>query len=324
MLHHAQPVTRANAAAIGRKPGASLRFLPDRTIQDPDEPIDTLLVAGDPSFGAIDPAITAWIKRRAPEIRRFGSVCTGVFLLAAAGLLDGRRVTTHWECAERLRSEFPNLILDADKIFICDGNLSTTAGVTAGMDLALALVEEDYGRDVALIVARYMVMFLKRPGGQSQFSTHLAAQMTGKTSLQKVLDYILENLQADLSIDKLAMLAGMSSRNLSRVFRKEVGMTPLDFIEATRIDAARLMLQDTSEPLQRISYACGFGTVDNMRRVFVRNLGVGPLEYRNTFRTAWPAAAPGRAFPEALSPKKARPLEKHETHRTNSFEPVTR
>ena len=138
----------------------SLRFLSDRTIYDPDEPIDTLLVGGDPSFDEVDPAVPAWLARRAPTVRRYGSVCTGVFFLAAAGLLDGRRVTTHWECADKLRNDFPNLVVDDNQIFIRDGSLCTTAGVTAGMDLALALVEEDFGRELALIVARYMVMFL--------------------------------------------------------------------------------------------------------------------------------------------------------------------
>ncbi|MET0312940.1 MAG: AraC family transcriptional regulator, partial [Hansschlegelia sp.] len=182
----------------------SLRFLPDCTIDDPDEDIDTLLVGGDPSFQEIDPDIAAWIKRRAPSIRRYGSVCTGVFLLAAAGLLDGRRVTTHWECAEKLEREYPEVIVDSDQIFIQDGALCTTAGVTAGMDLALALVEEDYGRDLALIVARYMVMFLKRPGGQSQFSAHLAAQMSGRSPIQQAQEYALAHLSGPLSVEALA------------------------------------------------------------------------------------------------------------------------
>ena len=266
----------------------NLRFLPDRTIFDPDEPIDTLLVGGDPSFEEIDPAVTAWLARRAGGIRRYGSVCTGVFLLAAAGLLDGRRVTTHWECARKLETDFPDLVVDADEIFIRDGPVCTTAGVTAGMDLALALVEEDYGREVALIVARYMVMFLKRPGGQSQFSAHLAAQMSSRTPIQRSQEFVLENLAADLSVEKLAAVVGMSTRNFSRIFRREVNLTPAEFVEAARLDAARRMLQDTSAPLQRIAHACGFGSVTNMRRVFMRNLGVPPLDYRKRFRTAWP------------------------------------
>jgi transcriptional regulator GlxA family with amidase domain len=264
----------------------NLRFLPDRTIDDADEPIDTLLVGGDPAFDAIDPAVIAWLKRRVPSIRRYGSVCTGVFFLAAAGLLDGKRVTTHWECADKLKTEYPELIVDADQIFIRDGPLCTTAGVTAGMDLALALVEEDYGRELALIVARYMVMFLKRPGGQSQFSAHLAAQMSSKTSIQRAQEYALERLSADLSVEALALQAGMSTRNFARVFRREMKMTPAEFVEAARLDAARRMLVDSATSLQRIAHSCGFGNVDGMRRVFLRTIGIAPLDYRKRFRTA--------------------------------------
>jgi len=265
----------------------NLRFLVDSTIYDPDEPIDTLLVGGDPSFDEIDPAVTAWLSRRAPTVRRYGSVCTGVFFLAAAGLLDGRRVTTHWECADKLRSDFPNLVVDDNQIFIRDGALCTTAGVSAGMDLALALVEEDFGRELALIVARYMVMFLKRPGGQSQFSAHLAAQMSTKSQIQEAQEYVLENLSKDLSVDAMALRAGMSTRNFSRVFRRELKYTPAAFVDAARIDAARRMLADTKTPLQRVARACGFGTVNSMRRVFVRNLGVSPHDYRTSFRSAY-------------------------------------
>ena len=262
-----------------------LRFLADRTIHDPDEPIDTLLVGGDPSFTEIDPAVTAWLRRRAPQARRYGSICTGVFLLAAAGLLSGKRVTTHWECAAKLRRDFPDLNVDDDQIFIRDGQLSTAAGVTAGMDLALALVEEDYGRDLALIVARYMVMFLKRPGGQSQFSAHLVAQIAEKGPIQLIIGYILENLMAELSVDALAERAGMSTRNFARVFAREMSMTPADFVEAARLDAARRFLQDTNMPLQRIAQRCGFGDLHSMRRVFRRKIGIGPTEYRTAFQS---------------------------------------
>lgn len=264
-----------------------VRFVADRHIFEPDEPIDTLLVGGDPSFETIDPAIVQWLQRRAGSVRRLGSVCTGVFLLAAAGLLDGRRVTTHWECAARLRTEYPNLDIDSDQIFIRDGNLCTTAGVTAGMDLALALVEEDYGRDLALTVARYMVMFLKRPGGQSQFSAHLAAQISGKTRIQSVQQYVLDHLGAQLSVETLAEQAGMSVRNFTRVFRREINMTPTDFVDAARIDAARLLLEDTGRSLKQIATRCGFVNENGMRRAFVRNLGLGPGEYRLRFRSAW-------------------------------------
>ncbi|NUB06697.1 helix-turn-helix domain-containing protein [Azospirillum sp. Vi22] len=263
----------------------SLRFLADRTIHDPDQPIDTLLIAGDPSFSAIDPAVIDWLRRRAPEVRRYGSICTGVFLLAATGLLDGRRVTTHWECADKLRAEFPTLTVDSDQIFIRDGNISTAAGVTSGIDLALSLLEEDHGRELALLVARYMVMFLKRPGGQSQFSAHLAAQVSSRTGIQKIQAYVLDNLSADLSVEALASQAGMSSRNFARVFKRDVGRPPADFVEAARLDAARRMLVDSPTPLQRVAHICGFGDASSMRRAFVRNLGINPVDYRKRFRT---------------------------------------
>jgi transcriptional regulator GlxA family with amidase domain len=280
----------------------ALRFLPDRTIHDSDEPIDTLLVAGDPSFQEVAPAVTEWLARRAPETRRYGSICTGVFLLAAAGLLEGKRVTTHWECADKLRHDYPGLNIEPDQIFIREGQLSTAAGVTSGIDLALALVEEDYGRDIALIVARYMVVFLKRPGGQSQFSAHLTAQIADKGPIQSVAEHILTHLRSDLSVDTLAERAHMSTRNFSRIFLRDIGATPADFVEAARLDAARRMLQDSSLPLQRIADRCGFTDLHSMRRVFQRKLGVGPTDYRATFQTSSPPQKRSRAAPPHAKP----------------------
>jgi transcriptional regulator GlxA family with amidase domain len=263
-----------------------MRFLPNATIFDPDEQIDTLLVAGDPTIGAVDPFMVQWLRRRAPLARRFGSICTGIFPLAAAGLLHGKRVTTHWECVNRLRSDHPHLHIDADQIFIRDGPLSTAAGVTAGIDLALAFVEEDYGRDLALVVARYMVVFLKRPGGQSQFSAHLAAQISGKTNIQRAQAYVLDHLAAPLSVEELALKAAMSTRNFARTFRKEVNMTPAEFVQAARLDKARRLLEETPKSLQQVAYHCGFGRADRMKRAFERSLGVGAAEYRQRFTSA--------------------------------------
>ncbi|OOO27887.1 AraC family transcriptional regulator [Agrobacterium salinitolerans] len=262
-----------------------LRFLADRTILDDDEPIDTLLVAGDPSFLEIDPAVIAWLQRRVPTVKRFGSICTGVFLLAAAGLLDGKKVTTHWECASKFSRDFPDIDLAPDSIYIRDGTLITAAGVTSGIDLALSLVEEDHGRDIAMIVARYMVVFLKRPGGQSQFSAHLVGQMSETTVIQRVQEYVLANLSADLSVEELADRSGMSLRNFARVFRKEIGITPADFVQAARTDAARRLLEDTLQPLQRIAIASGFTDLNAMRRAFAKTIGVSPNEYRARFQS---------------------------------------
>lgn len=269
-----------------------LRFVADRTIFDPDEPIDTLLVAGDPSFQETDPAVIDWLRRRVPTVRRYGSICTGVFLLAATGLLDGKRVTTHWECADRFSRHFPDIALDADAIYLRDGPLITAAGVTAGIDLALALVEEDHGRDIAMIVARYMVVFLRRPGGQSQFSAHLVGQMSETTMIQKAQAYILANLASPLPVEHVAQKIGMSARNFARVFRRELGMTPADFVAAARVDAARRLLEDTAQPLQRIANACGFADVNTMRRTFSKTIGVTPNEYRSRFQHAAPARRP--------------------------------
>lgn len=264
----------------------NLRFMPDRTIYDPDEQVDTLLVAGAPSLKEVTADMISWLRRRVPEARRYGSICTGVFLLAKAGFLNGKKVTTHWECADKLQAEYPELIVDADKIFIQEGMLYTAAGVSAGIDLALALVEEDYGRDLALTVARYMVMFLKRPGGQSQFSAHLVAQMSQRTSIQRAQEYVLQNLSLPLSLEELAEQACMSTRNFSRLFRQETNMTPADFVEAARLDAARRLLEDTATSLQLIAFRCGFGTTDRMRRAFLRNLEINPLDYRRCFQSA--------------------------------------
>ncbi|MEO3414296.1 GlxA family transcriptional regulator [Roseovarius sp. CAU 1744] len=262
-----------------------LQLLADRTIYDADEPIDTLLIAGDPSFQKISPDVIGWLQRRVPTVRRYGSVCTGVFILAAAGLLDGKRVTTHWECVEELRKNYPRIKLDEDAIFLRDGPLITAAGVTAGIDLALALVEEDYGHEIAMIVARYMVVFLRRSGGQSQFSAHLIGQMSQDNAIQKVQEYILENLDTHLTIEKLAHMSGMSPRNFARVFRRELNTTPGEFIMKARIDAARRLLESTDMPMQRIAVKCGFATADSMRRVFNKLLGVPPGQYRQQFQT---------------------------------------
>jgi transcriptional regulator GlxA family with amidase domain len=212
---------------------SGLRIIPDRTIHDNDEPIDTLIVTGarDP-FGRASPSFITWLQRQAPNTRRYGAVCTGAFLLGAAGLLDNKHVTTHWQFARALAEAFPSAIVEPDRIFVRDGRMFTSAGVTAGMDLALALVEEDLGRPAALAVARWLVMFLKRPGGQSQFSTQLNAQIASRTPILEVQQWIRDNPQARLSVRELAQHAGMSERSFARVFRSQTGITPADFVEA--------------------------------------------------------------------------------------------
>jgi transcriptional regulator GlxA family with amidase domain len=249
-------------------------------------PIDTLLVAGTPDYAQAytESALPAWLQRRSPRSRRHGSVCTGAFFLGAAGLLDGLNVTTHWQHAAELADRFPAAKVASDQIFVQDGSLWTSAGVTAGIDLALKLIEDDHGHDVALSVARRLVVFLKRPGGQSQFSAHLAAQVATEGRIQAVQHWILDHLPLDLTVKTLASRAAMSVRNFTRVFQEDAGMTPADFVEMARVDSARRLLEDTDKPLQRVASSCGFANPDTMRRAFLRRIGTGPSEYRERFR----------------------------------------
>jgi transcriptional regulator GlxA family with amidase domain len=253
--------------------------------------IDTLLVAGGDGAraAASDPVVGAWVREAAGRSRRVASVCTGAFVLAAAGLLDGRRATTHWAWCDALAQSHPAIDVEADPIFVRDGKYATSAGVTAGMDLTLALVEEDLGRDVALEVARWLVLFLKRPGGQSQFSAGLAGQMADREPLRDLQAWLPDHLGEDLSVAALAARAFMSPRNFARAFRRETGSTPAAYVEALRVERARSMLEEGSAGLDTIAAACGFGTVETLRRAFHRRVRVGPAAYRSRFRG--PAAA---------------------------------
>jgi transcriptional regulator GlxA family with amidase domain len=264
-----------------------LSLVADASIHGPDTGIDTLLVAGTPDFAVADGLVDfqSWLRRRAPTVRRYGSVCTGAFFLGAAGLLDGRHVTTHWAHAAELAARYPGANVEPDRIYVQDGPLYTSAGVTAGIDLALMLIEEDHGRELALTVARRLVMFLKRPGGQSQFSAHLAAQIATESRIQGVQHWILDNLTADMALATLAARAAMSVRNFTRVFQSETGNSPADFVELARVDAARRLLEESEMPLQRVASRCGFGTADTMRRAFLRRIGTGPQDYRSRFRS---------------------------------------
>ena len=249
--------------------------------------VDTLLVAGgEAREPASDAEMRRWLRRIEPRVRRLGSVCTGAFILAAAGLLDGRRATTHWRSADALARQFPNVRVEADALFVCDGSIYTSAGVTAGMDLALALVEADLGGKLALEVARGLVLFLKRPGGQSQFSSHLAAQAIARGPLGDLPDWILEHLDEDLTVEHLAERAAMSPRNFARVFLRETGVTPAKFIERARIERARRTLEETRLSIDEVAGTCGFGSAERMRRTFRRHLRVVPQDYRRRFERA--------------------------------------
>ena len=247
-------------------------------------PVDTLIVAG--GFGvnaaSADPSLLAWLRRRALRARRLASVCSGAFLLAAAGLLKGRRVATHWTRCAELAQAYPDVIVEQDPIFIRDGDVWTSAGITAGIDLALALVEDDLGRDAALAIARQLVVFLKRPGGQAQFSTMLSLQH-GEDRFGALHAWIGQNPNADLSVPSLAARAGMSDRTFVRLYKQATGATPAKAVERLRVEAAQRRLCDSSDPIKRVAARCGFGSEDTMRRSFLRVAGVKPQDYRLRF-----------------------------------------
>ncbi|WLH21779.1 DJ-1/PfpI family protein [Pseudomonas sp. FP215] len=249
-----------------------------------EQPCDTLVIAG--GWGvygvAEDPALVQWVRDKSRHTRRMASVCTGAFLLAASGLLDGCRVATHWTRCEELARKFPALTVEANPIFIQQGAMWTSAGVTAGIDLCLALVEEDLGRAIALEVARHLVVFLKRPGGQSQFSVTLSLQKSD-SRFAELHAWIADNLTLELSIATLAAQAGMSERSFVRHYRTETGQTPARAVELIRVENARRQLADSTTSIKRIAMQCGFGCEETLRRSFLRALSVTPQAYRERF-----------------------------------------
>jgi len=246
--------------------------------------VDTLLVAGGPGVEAAtaDPELVEWVRQRAKRARRVASVCTGAFLLAASGVLDGRRAATHWSVCKEFARRYPTVKVEPDPIFVRDGSVWTSAGVTAGIDLALALVEQDLGRTVALAVARYLVVFLKRPGGQAQFSEALSLQ-SAEDEFGALHDWIGKHLADDISLPRLADRAGMSERSFSRHYAEATGQTPARAVERLRVEAARRLLSETRLPVKRISQRCGFGSEETMRRSFLRALAATPQDYRSRF-----------------------------------------
>jgi transcriptional regulator GlxA family with amidase domain len=253
--------------------------------ESPDR-IDTLVLpGGDRAQSARgDETLMAWIRTVAPRCRRVATVCTGAFLAAEAGLLDGRRVTTHWASAERLAAEFPALQVDSDPIYIRDGKYWTSAGVTAGIDLALALVQDDLGAEVAQTVARWLVMFLHRPGGQTQFASPVWVPRADRAAVRFVQDDVEASPGGDHRLSAMAAAAAMSVRHFSRVFDAEVGETPGRFVERVRLEAARRELEASGDNLDLIAARCGFGTAETLRRVFQRRMNVPPDSYRRRFR----------------------------------------
>ncbi|NWB44371.1 GlxA family transcriptional regulator [Pseudomonas sp. E6002] len=280
-LPYAVSVIAAQAEPVMTSAGLALVAEP---LPPADAPCDTLVIAGGWGvYGAAeDPALVDWVRQKATQARRMTSVCTGAFLLAASGLLDGRRVVTHWTRCEELARKYPQLTVEANPIFIQQGNLWTSAGVTAGIDLCLALVEEDLGRAVALEVARHLVVFLKRPGGQSQFSVTLSLQKGG-SRFAELHAWIAEHLTLDLNVATLAAQAGMSERSFVRHYRAETGQTPARAVELIRVETARRQLADGSASIKRIAVHCGFGCEETMRRSFLRAVSITPQAYRERF-----------------------------------------
>ncbi|WP_062214847.1 GlxA family transcriptional regulator [Streptomyces sp. NBRC 109706] len=247
--------------------------------------VDTLIAVGGAGVhrAAEDERLVDWVSRAARRARRVASVCSGAFLLARAGLLNGRRAVTHWSACDLLAGAHPAVTVDPVPIFVRDGNVWTSAGVTAGIDLALAMVEDDHGPELSRRIARQLVMFVQRPGDQAQFSTQLAAQRPARSPLREVLEWIADHLDHDLSVAALAARAGMSERNFARVFRDSVGRTPAAYVETTRVEAALRLLETTDMTVDAVARSCGFGTVETFHRSFKRTLHVTPGAYRQRF-----------------------------------------
>ncbi|MFD4502902.1 GlxA family transcriptional regulator [Streptomyces sp. NPDC058457] len=286
--NHTPGSYRIRTASLDGAPvrtSSGLTVVPDGVLSDASDP-HTLLVPGGQGTRRSDPELVAWLRAHGPLAGRLVSVCTGAVLLAAAGLLDGHRATTHWAYCETLARDHPAVDVDPDPIYVRDGRVATSAGVTSGIDLALALVEEDLGRDVALTVARHLVVFLRRPGNQAQFSAQLAAQTAQREPLREVQQWITEHPDDDLSVEALAARAALSPRHFARAFQAETGTTPGRYVDRVRLEHARRLLEDTGDGVGEVSRASGYGTPEAMRRAFLKALGATPAEYRRRFSPA--------------------------------------
>jgi len=263
----------------------------EENIHTIDYPIDTLIIPGVPNSliekYKLPKNVLEWISGQAKTVRRICSVCTGSFFLAEAGLLNGKKATTHWEKCDVLNTLHPAIIVDNNPIFIKDGNVYTSAGISSGMDLALALIEEDFDKSLALEVARQMVLYLKRPGSQSQYSSVLTHQNADYQPIQKICNLISEHLHENLTIENLSAEISMSPRNFARVFVREIGITPAKYIDKLRIETACRYLVDTRLSLKEIANMCGMGSPDNMRKIFLKHIKISPADYRRNFGTTF-------------------------------------
>nr|WP_094975600.1 GlxA family transcriptional regulator [Bradyrhizobium symbiodeficiens]AWM06119.1 GlxA family transcriptional regulator [Bradyrhizobium symbiodeficiens] len=267
-----------------------IQMLADLTFEEAMGGFDIILVAGTPAppEAELDPRLLQWIRELPWRSSLYGSICTGAFFLGYAGLLDDRRVTTHWQDAQALAARFPRAKVEPDLIYVRDGRLITAAGVTAGIDLGLALVGQRHGAETALKVAKRLVVVAQRQGGQSQFSPYLTAPADPESPIARIQDHVMANVGDRHSLQSLATVVGMSPRNLARHFVQATGITPHEFIERARIDAARMMLEGGDRPLKTVAFDCGFGSADRMRIVFTARLGVSPIQYRASFRRSGP------------------------------------
>ncbi|MFD7627455.1 GlxA family transcriptional regulator [Streptomyces sp. NPDC059851] len=277
-------IRTASVGGVSVRTSSGLTLVPDGDLEDElPGPGTTLLVPGGRYSGDFDARLTDWLRSYGGGAQRLVSVCTGGLLLAEAGLLDGRRATTHWSACEQMARDYPRVAVEPDPIYVRDGRVATSAGVTAGIDLALALVEEDHGRDIAWEIARQLVVFLRRPGNQAQFSAQLATQMAHREPLREVQHWITEHPSADLSVPALAARARLSPRHFARAFQAETGVTPGRYVERVRVEHARRLLEASGKGVAQIARACGYGTPEALRRAFVKTLGQPPAEYRRLF-----------------------------------------
>ena len=288
----APPERQYHVEMVGLQKGpldcaSGVQVLVDCTIDDTQPVADTFIVVGTYGIPATQSErAQTWIRQMATQARRYGAVCTGTFLLGEAGLINSHRVTTHWQYAAELAALYPSARVDPDRIFVRDGPLFTSAGSSAAIDLALSLIEEDSGRELALWVARRLVVFLKRPGGQSQFSVHLSAGAAAQSPIERVQQFIRDNLRKTLTLTEIAQHAAMSPRNFSRVFRRETGLSPAAYVEFSRLENARRLLEESALPVQQVLYKSGFGSPVVGRRAFQKRLGLTPSEYRERFRSS--------------------------------------
>ncbi|MBA1292576.1 GlxA family transcriptional regulator [Pseudomonas lurida] len=283
------PTQHYRILTLGTEPGPlrasnGVMVQADLLLEQADDAYDLLLVPGGPgAYNECHPALLPWLRAAVPRARRYGSICTGAFVLGYAGLLDGHRVTTHWHYTERLIKAFPEAIVETDRIYLQDGRLITSGGVTAGIDLALSVVAQDHGKQVAVEVAKVLLVVMKRQGGQAQFSPMTSAVAPQETPITRVQNHVLAHLEQSFTIESMAALAGMSARHFARLFAKDVQMTPMAFLQGARIDRARHLLETTELPLKTVAFHAGFGSVRHMRFLFSEKLGLTPTQYRQQF-----------------------------------------